>query len=106
MLFASIVDDPSSCPEKWSTERDQLEERERLGTVVAAYKSELERRRGALDADSQAEYDLKRDLEVARKADRAIVLIDGLIAIDTPDIDQAAETLHRKARLDDDAEEG
>jgi putative ABC transport system ATP-binding protein len=46
------------------------------------------------------------DLEVARKADRAIVLIDGLIAIDTPDIDQAAETLHRKASLDDVGEEG
>ncbi|MGL4551031.1 MAG: ABC transporter ATP-binding protein [Gemmataceae bacterium] len=42
------------------------------------------------------------DLEVARKADRAIVLIDGLIAIDTPDIEEAARVLHRKARLDDD----
>lgn len=42
------------------------------------------------------------DLEVARKADRAIVLIDGQIAIDAHDIEEAAQVLHRRARLDDD----
>jgi ABC-type lipoprotein export system ATPase subunit len=45
------------------------------------------------------------DLEVARKADRAIVLIDGQIAIDTHDIEEAARVLHQRARLDLDDEE-
>jgi ABC-type lipoprotein export system ATPase subunit len=35
------------------------------------------------------------DLEVARRADRALVLIDGLVVADTRDISQAAEALHR-----------
>jgi ABC-type lipoprotein export system ATPase subunit len=46
------------------------------------------------------------DLEVARKADRAVVLIDGQIAIDTHDIEEAASVLHKRARLDDTDEEG
>lgn len=37
------------------------------------------------------------DLEVARQADRAIVLVDGEVVIDTPDITKAAEALHRRA---------
>lgn len=45
------------------------------------------------------------DLEVARKADRAIVLIDGRIAIDTPDIEEAARVLQRRARLDEETQE-
>jgi ABC-type lipoprotein export system ATPase subunit len=45
------------------------------------------------------------DLEVARKADRAIVLIDGQIAIDTHDIEEAARILHQRARLDLDDDE-
>jgi ABC-type lipoprotein export system ATPase subunit len=44
------------------------------------------------------------DLEVARKADRAVVLIDGRIVIDTPDVNQAAEALHR--RVQDESSEG
>jgi ABC-type lipoprotein export system ATPase subunit len=35
------------------------------------------------------------DLEVARKASRALVLIDGEVVADTTDFDQAAEALHR-----------
>ncbi|MFQ3594093.1 MAG: ABC transporter ATP-binding protein [Gemmataceae bacterium] len=41
------------------------------------------------------------DLEVARKADRAVVLIDGQIALDTRDIEQAARVLQQRARLDE-----
>lgn len=36
------------------------------------------------------------DLEVARKADRALVLIDGEVVIDTTDIEMAAQALHRR----------
>jgi putative ABC transport system ATP-binding protein len=36
------------------------------------------------------------DLEVARQADRAIVLVDGGVVADTTDINQAAEALHRR----------
>ena len=43
------------------------------------------------------------DLEIARQADRAIVLVDGEIVADTPDINQAAEALQRRARGEDEA---
>ena len=41
------------------------------------------------------------DLEVARRAKRALVLVDGEVVADTTDFDQAAETLHRRAIADD-----
>ena len=41
------------------------------------------------------------DLEIARKAKRALVLIDGEILIDTTDFDQAAAALHRRALTDE-----
>jgi ABC-type lipoprotein export system ATPase subunit len=41
------------------------------------------------------------DLEVARKARRALVLVDGEVVIDTTDFDQAAEALHRRAVADE-----
>jgi putative ABC transport system ATP-binding protein len=40
------------------------------------------------------------DLEVARQGDRAVVLVDGEVVVDTPDIDLAAEALHKRAALD------
>jgi len=43
------------------------------------------------------------DLDIARRARRALLLIDGEVVLDTPDFDQAAETLHRRT-LPDDAE--
>ena len=46
------------------------------------------------------------DLEVARRARRALVLIDGEVVLDTPDFDLAAETLHQKAALADEGEAG
>jgi putative ABC transport system ATP-binding protein len=36
------------------------------------------------------------DLEVARQANRAIVLVDGEVILDTPDIDKAGEALHQR----------
>jgi ABC-type lipoprotein export system ATPase subunit len=39
------------------------------------------------------------DLEVARQADRAIVLVDGEVILDTPDINQAGESLHRHTAI-------
>jgi ABC-type lipoprotein export system ATPase subunit len=41
------------------------------------------------------------DLEVAKQADRAIVLVDGEVVIDTPDIAKAADALHRRASGDE-----
>ena len=41
------------------------------------------------------------DLEVARRAKRALVLVDGEVVADTTDFDKAAETLHRRAMIDD-----
>jgi putative ABC transport system ATP-binding protein len=37
------------------------------------------------------------DLEIARQANRAIVLVDGEVVVDTTDINEAAEALHRRA---------
>ena len=44
------------------------------------------------------------DLEVAKRAKRALVLVDGEVVVDTTDFDQAAEVLHRRVVLDDGAE--
>jgi ABC-type lipoprotein export system ATPase subunit len=41
------------------------------------------------------------DLEVARRAHRGLVLIDGEVVLDTTDFDMAAATLHRRVALDD-----
>jgi ABC-type lipoprotein export system ATPase subunit len=41
------------------------------------------------------------DLDIARRAKRALVLIDGEVVVDTTDFDLAAETLHRRAWTDD-----
>jgi ABC-type lipoprotein export system ATPase subunit len=43
------------------------------------------------------------DLEVARQADRAVVLVDGEVVVDTPDIVMAAEALHKRAAMDGEA---
>jgi putative ABC transport system ATP-binding protein len=40
------------------------------------------------------------DVEVARQADRAIVLVDGEVVVDTPDIAMATEALHKRSALD------
>ncbi len=41
------------------------------------------------------------DLEIARRAQAALVLIDGEVVVDTTDFDLAAETLHRRTLADD-----
>src|ERR1700722_8135105 len=41
------------------------------------------------------------DLEVARRARRGLVLVDGEVILDTTDFDFAAATLHRRAALDE-----
>lgn len=40
------------------------------------------------------------DVEVARQADRAIVLVDGEVIVDTPDIEKAQAALHQRSALD------
>jgi putative ABC transport system ATP-binding protein len=44
------------------------------------------------------------DLEVARKADRALVLVDGEVILDTRDIEEAARALQRRALAADEEE--
>ena len=39
------------------------------------------------------------DLEVARQADRAVVLVDGEVVVDTPDIERAQAALHQRSAL-------
>jgi ABC-type lipoprotein export system ATPase subunit len=45
------------------------------------------------------------DLEVARRAKRALVLVDGEVVADTSDFELAAETLHRRAALAEEADD-
>src|SRR3954451_18266547 len=40
------------------------------------------------------------DVEVARQADRAVVLVDGDVVVDTPDIERAQAALHQRSALD------
>jgi putative ABC transport system ATP-binding protein len=42
------------------------------------------------------------DLEIARRAKRALVLIDGKVVIDTTNFNEAAEVLHRRVMNEDD----
>ena len=42
------------------------------------------------------------DLEIARLADRAIVLVDGEVVVDTPDIAKAQEAIHKRVAVDED----
>jgi ABC-type lipoprotein export system ATPase subunit len=44
------------------------------------------------------------DLEVARRARRGLVLVDGEVVLDTTDFDLAAAALHQRAALDEAAE--
>src|SRR5437660_2388340 len=46
------------------------------------------------------------DLEIARRAKRALVLIDGAIVADTTDFNYAAEMIQRKAAMDENGENG
>ena len=40
------------------------------------------------------------DVEVARQTDRAVVLVDGEVVVDTPDIERAQAELHQRSALD------
>jgi putative ABC transport system ATP-binding protein len=46
------------------------------------------------------------DLEIARRARRALVLVDGEVVVDTTDIDVAAATLHRRAAMNEEEGDG
>jgi ABC-type lipoprotein export system ATPase subunit len=46
------------------------------------------------------------DLDVARKARRALVLVDGEVVVDTPDFDLAAQALHRRAAGEEEGSHG
>lgn len=57
----------------------------------------------SLNADGLTVILVTHDLEVARRADRALVLIDGGVVADTSDFDFAAQVLHRRALSGDEA---
>jgi putative ABC transport system ATP-binding protein len=52
------------------------------------------------EADGLTVILVTHDLDIARKADRALVLVDGEVVADTTDFDRAAEALHRRALPD------
>jgi ABC-type lipoprotein export system ATPase subunit len=62
----------------------------RTSREVMAFFRELNR------ADGLTVILVTHDQEIARQADRALVLIDGKVVADTTDFDRAAEALHRR----------
>src|SRR5438128_6917837 len=66
VLFASVVDDPSAHPERWSTEETQAAERERLFGIIRRMMGKRPHEHGERYADARAEMlkDVGGDLPV------------------------------------------
>ena len=69
VLFASVVDDPSSNPEKWPTEEAQTAERERLFEILRAMMTKRMHERPDVYARARAEMLLHADNELPAVVD-------------------------------------
>ena len=69
VIFASLVDDPSSCPEEFPTEEAQRAERDRLHQIITRlvkWESTDERRPEARHLLAEARYEIARSVARAR----------------------------------------
>ena len=69
VIFASLVDDPSSCPDEFPTEEDQHAERERLHDIIkklVKWESTDETRPEARALISEARYEIARSVARSR----------------------------------------
>ena len=70
VIFASLVDDPSSCPEEFPTESEQRAERNRLHDLIGKmveWESTDESTTGAVDIRDEARYEIARSVARSRK---------------------------------------
>ncbi len=69
VIFASLVDDPSSCPDEFPTEEEQRVERERLHAIIrdlVIWKNTDESKPGARDLKDRARYEIARSVARSR----------------------------------------
>ena len=70
VIFASLVDDPSSCPEEFPTKEEQRAERNRLHDIISKmvkWESTDESTTGAVDIRDKARYEIARSVARSRK---------------------------------------
>ena len=70
VIFASMVDDPSSCPDEFPTDEEQLAERTRLHNIIrqmVKWESTDERKPASREVQNEARYEIARS--VARSRD-------------------------------------
>ncbi len=69
VIFASLVDDPSSCPDEFPTEEEQRAERERLHAIIhdlVIWKNTDESKPGARALKDRARYEIARSIARSR----------------------------------------
>ncbi len=69
VIFASMVDDPSSCPDEFPTEQEQLTERTRLHNIirqVVKWESTDERIPASREVQNEARYEIARSIARSR----------------------------------------
>ena len=69
VIFASMVDDPSSCPDEFPTEQEQLSERTRLHNIirqVVKWESTDEKIPASREVQNEARYEIARSVARSR----------------------------------------
>ena len=69
VIFASMVDDPSSCPDEFPSEQDQLVERTRLHNIIrqiVKWESTDERKPASREVQNEARYEIARSIARSR----------------------------------------
>lgn len=72
MLFASLVDDPSAHPDKFPTEEDQRQERQRLHDLIGRIVTEEKRGKSKQVVRGLASWEDIKDPDVIKSAQREI----------------------------------
>ena len=69
VIFASMVDDPSSCPDEFPTDEEQLAERTRLHNIIrqiVKWESTDERKPASREVKNEARYEIARSVARSR----------------------------------------
>ncbi len=69
VIFASMVDDPSSCPDEFPSEQEQLAERTRLHNIIRQiikWESTDERKPASREVQNEARYEIARSVARSR----------------------------------------
>ena len=74
VIFASMVDDPSSCPDEFPTDEEQLAERNRLHNIIrqiVKWESTDERKPASREVQNEARYEIARSIARSPRRDRS-----------------------------------